>query len=168
MSNITIYSLSDYNNGSLMPITIELDNIDYEDYQGAIVEHLDKITRRLNDGEIREEWIVADFEDVPCRFVTEFDLSEDFFSYKEALADSYLDKDMFDAGIELGINPEDVTDSYQGSFYNSTELAYDFIDSTCMLSDVPESVARYFDYESFGRDLAMDYLELNGHYFLAN
>ena len=37
-----------------------------------------------------------------------------------------------------------------------TEFAYQYIEDTGMLSDVPELLQRYFDYEAYARDLFLD------------
>ena len=58
MSTITFYSLSDYNEGSLIPFTIDLSEVnDNEDYYNAINEALEEISERMDDGVLREEWI---------------------------------------------------------------------------------------------------------------
>ena len=35
-------------------------------------------------------------------------------------------------------------------------LKYYIVENGCLLSDVPETIARYFDYEAFGRDLGIE------------
>lgn len=52
-----------------------------------------------------------------------------------------------------GHSPED----FRGEFETPTDLAYNYVDDTGMLDNVPDCVAGYFDYEAFGRDLAYDF-----------
>lgn len=42
------------------------------------------------------------------------------------------------------------------------DWAYDYIESTGMLADVPDSIANYFDYESFARDQYLTEWTYNG------
>ena len=57
--NITLYSLTDYNNGRLIPFTIDLDNIDdNEEYLTKIHNNLKRITKARKDSVWREECIV--------------------------------------------------------------------------------------------------------------
>lgn len=58
----------------------------------------------------------------------------------------------------------DFEDSYIGEM-SLDEYAAQHIEDTGMLSGVPDSVARYFDYEAFARDLSYDIWESNGYLF---
>jgi len=168
MANITLYSLSDYNNGCLVPFTIELEGLSYEGYLQAIADELAAIDEKMGNDiytPVREEWIVADYEDVPSCFVSEWSIDEKFFTYQEALESSCLDEEVFKAGVSLGVPLDKIEEAYAGSFDSDTDLAYDYIESTGMLADVPESVTYYFDYSSYGRDLAINYSEMDHHYF---
>ena len=46
-------------------------------------------------------------------------------------------------------------DAYCGTFESVEDYATDYIESTGMLKDVAELIARYFDYEAFARDLVL-------------
>ena len=45
-----------------------------------------------------------------------------------------------------------------------TDIAYQVVEECEYLNNVPDNVARYFDYESFGRDLGIErtYIFLDG------
>jgi len=71
---------------------------------------------------------------------------------------------------------EDYTDQfeecYEGQFNSRTEFAEHYLDSTGLLDPKQyegisgaEYLIRYFDLDSFGRDLMNDYWETDGHYF---
>lgn len=53
--------------------------------------------------------------------------------------------------------------TYVGEFGTERELAYQVVDDTGLLSGIDDTVARYFDYEQFGRDLfySGDYWRIN-------
>lgn len=114
-----------------------------------------------------EEVILGDVEEVPDRFVGEWSIDEEFFELQEAIENSHLDAEVFEAGIECGIPIDKIEDAYYGYFESDEALADEYIDSGCM-GDIPEYLENYIDTERLGRDLAMDFIEFNGHYFYAN
>jgi len=63
-------------------------------------------------------------------------------------------------------------DSYLGKFDSRTDFTNDYIDQTGLLDPKQyagisgiEYLLRYFDIDSFGRDLMHDHWETDGHYF---
>ena len=162
MSNITYHSLSDYVGGSCITKTFELDDVTYEVHQAQISEWLTSITERLNDGELREEWIVCDYEDVPSDFVGEYSIDESFFDLMAAIDNSYLDADVFYAGVALGFGTEQIEDHYYGYFASNRELGESIADA---FLEIPENIEFYFDYDAYGRDQAYSFSEHDGHYF---
>ena len=162
MSNITYHSLSDYVGGKCITKTFELDSVTHSEHLTQISEWLTSITARLNDGELREEWIVCDYEDVPANFVGEYSIDESFFDLMEAIDQSHLDAEVFHAGIALGFNLDQIEDHYYGYYESDRELGECFADS-CL--DIPEEIQGYFDYEAYGRDLSFSFSEHDGHYF---
>ena len=51
----------------------------------------------------------------------------------------------------------DFEDAFRGEWSSFKDYAEDYVNSTGMLSEVPESIRNYFDYDAFARDLAYDY-----------
>ena len=51
----------------------------------------------------------------------------------------------------------DFEERYQGHWANLQEYAENLADDIGLLADVPEEIARYFDWSAWTRDLAMDY-----------
>ncbi len=51
----------------------------------------------------------------------------------------------------------DFEERYQGAWENFREYAENLADDIGLLADVPEEIARYFDWQAWSRDLAMDY-----------
>ena len=162
---ITLNSLTDYNAGRLIWKTFELDNMDQDEYFAAVADWLESITKRRGDDEIREEWNVADIEDIPHHMVNDYDLSAEFWEFKEAMDNSHLPQDVFAAAAGAGINLDEVEDRYQGQWATDREFAECFFDDV-YLHDVPDFMQYYIDYDAFTRDLMVDYTEFDGHYFL--
>ena len=132
MSNITYHSLSDYVGGSCITKTFELDGVTHSDHLTQISEWLTSITARLKDGELREEWIVCDYDDVPASFVGEYSIDESFFDLMEAIDQSHLDAEVFHAGVALGFNLDQIEDRYHGHFSSDTEMGEQYADSCNM------------------------------------
>lgn len=162
MSNITYHSLSDYVGGSCITKTFQLDGLTHSDHLTEISDWLTSITARLNDGELREEWIVCDYEDVPRDYVGEYSIDESFFDLMEAINNSHLDAEVFNAGVACGFAVDDIEERYYGTFSSEAELGEEYADS-CL--EIPDHIAPYFDYDKFGRELAWDFAEFGGHYF---
>ena len=66
-------------------------------------------------------------------------------------------------GMEFDL--ETMRDSYIGEYSSDQDMAEEYISGTGLLDDAPEFLARYFDYESFARDLMHDIFEVSGYYF---
>lgn len=166
---ITLLSLSDYNNGRLISKTFGLDDLSKDEYKSEVREWLDSIN---NDGIIREECVVQDSCDIPDNFVGEFDLDSDFWEFKEQVEILAQRRFDWDAAVEaltkfyentMGFDADRFIESYIGE-YNSPE---DFAREYCgELLEIPEHLEFYIDWEKYARDLLInDYWELDGHYF---
>jgi antirestriction protein len=70
------------------------------------------------------------------------------------MLDCYLDAEGYGKTLEaLAEGAEDwVSDNFQGVFDTLTHWAESYIEDTGMLNGADELLARYFDYEAFGRD----------------
>lgn len=71
-------------------------------------------------------------------------------------------------------DPDKIADAldngaYWGKWDSEQDFAEDLVESTGMLLDCDQSIARYFDHEAFARDLFIDdYVFSNGHVFQRN
>ena len=168
MANITFYSLSDYNNGDLISKTFDLE--DFPTYDGlatARSEWLEELTEELDDGELREEFIVADYENIPASLMSQWDIDSDYGDWLEACEEHGAD--VVEAAMEVGVPVDKIDEAYAGAASNDVEFAEEFADSIGLLDEVPDNLKMYFDMEAFARDLMIgDYNEHNGHYFNAN
>ncbi|AAM35939.1 antirestriction protein ArdA [Xanthomonas citri pv. citri] len=118
-----------------------------------------------------EEWAVHDSEDLPTSFRdTEHpDLAALVERLQELEDLSDDEREAFDAFCEVE-GEEDVDtfrERYIGEFNSWAEMAEHHADETALLEDVPENLRRYFDYESYGRDMRTggEAYESRGHYF---
>ena len=157
------WELSNYNNGKLIGQWFDLESTTKEQHAEEIDGWLKELTQET--GELCEEIIVGDTEEVPDQYVGTWQIYSEFFDFQEAVEDSGLDAEIIEAGASLGIPLDKIADAYQGHYDSDKELAeeqcYDDLESKI------GSMVNYIDFEHLGRELAMDYSESDGHYFLA-
>ena len=167
MANITLYSLSDYNAGNLIPFSIDLDSVDSrEEYLEIIAVNLKGIDKEQgNDIYIpkREEWIVSDYEGIPGNFVGEYDIDASYWDVKEFMSTTYLDLEVILTGIDCDISLENIEEAYCGQHDCDKDFVEQMIDDCGDLPDLPSFI--HIDWTSTARDVMMDYSEHDGHYF---
>ena len=138
--------------------------IDLESVQGW-----DDVAEKLTEAGFSEidEILCADAEDLALHFLSRHD-SFDLAGYIECRDScSWASEEAKSAFMDCFGTWDTSTfeDTYSGKWESDTELAEDFIESTGMLADVPETLQRYFDTNAFTRDLMMDYCTSGGFYF---
>ena len=167
---ITFYELSAYNDGRLVPKTFALDDYaDQEEFDEARQAWLAALTQKT--GRLCEEWIVADYAGVPREYVGEWDLSADFWTWREAFTASRLPLEVFEAGAALGISPENIAEAYVGTFDTPAEFAQELEAENGTFESKDATVQRllgYVDWDWVGRDLTSGggYCEEDHHYFI--
>lgn len=118
-----------------------------------------------------DEILCADVEGLAKHFYASQCDGFDMESWATYLEDKEAYPDLDDAVISAyfencGVSDlSDVEESYQGEYSSDEDFAEEYIDSTGMLSEVPENLRWYFDTEKFARDMMMDYFSNDGHYF---
>jgi Antirestriction protein len=136
-----------YNCGSIFGKWFDLTEFDSkEDFIGACHE--------LHANEHDPELMFQDWEGIPSQFVSESSVewafvegyrraeeegrAAAFFAWADCTGDS--DYDAFD-------------DAYRGEAASEEDYAYEFVQDTGLICDVPESLRMYFDYDAYARDL---------------
>lgn len=150
-----------YSGGSLKGTWIDLEEC------AGIDAFLEKC-RQYHKDEADPEFMFCDFEDIPREFVGECYIKPEFWDYMNCdIDDSVKEAYMY---LFDEWNEERCNDTYIGQFRNRAELAESIMVTQGELDDVPEYIARYFDYDAYGRDLELggDVCEHNDHYFWTN
>jgi len=161
-----------YNEGKLIGEWLDLS--EYEDgaeVMQAIQALLNKWTAET--GQLREEYAVFDYENFPQNMYSEQMGEADFNNVISAWKFSQENDVPMDvvATIVQEYSPSDLAEffeeKYVGQFDTDTDLAYDYVEQMGGVANLGKNTLEmYFDYESFGRSLAMnDYREFDGHYF---
>ncbi|WP_445392399.1 antirestriction protein ArdA [Stenotrophomonas pavanii] len=117
-----------------------------------------------------EEWAVHDYDDLPASWGEYPDLDKlcEFVATLEELDDGEQEAFLAYRDHEHdGVTVDDFRDAYAGQFDSWADFAENLIEEQGVLADVPAELARYFDYESYGRDLRLggDAYEASGFYF---
>ena len=74
------------------------------------------------------------------------------------------DLEVISAGIEAGIDIDDIDEAYSGKFDSDADFAENICEDC---GDVPKDFPHYIyiDWERTAKDIMYDYTEANGHYF---
>lgn len=154
MLNIFITNLGKYNEGELIGEWVELP-ISEED--------LEKVFERIEINERYEEFFITDYEtDIPDFKVGEFDSVDELNELTETLENlDGSDKEVVYALLSESYDIQEAIEKKDDCYIywnceDMTDVAYEVVEQCGYLHNVPETIARYFDYEAFGRDLRIE------------
>jgi len=163
---VYITDIEAYNNGHLVGEWYELPMSD-EGLQMAIAEVLQNGQEVCENMHIHEEYFITDYE---CDYMKIDEYSSLSNLNEIAQKMSELDEDQQTA-VKLLLEANVVNDLYKAienieNIYCTGEtkmedVAYNYIQGTGALQNMPESLQYYFDYEKLGRDM-----EINGSYYV--
>lgn len=149
MLNIYLTNLGKYNEGELIGEWVKLPITD---------EELEKVFERIGINEEYEEYFITDFESDFGYSVNEYDNLDELNEVAEKIEN--LDEDQGEivkALIhDLGYTVDDGDYVIWTDCDNMTDVAYQMVEEYGYLNNIPENIARYFDYESYGRDLGIE------------
>ena len=161
MPRIYVGTYNAYNEGSLKGAWLDLE--DYDNHDAFMT-----ACRELHADEHDPEFMFCDHEGIPREFIGECYLKPEFWDYINCDIDDEVKEafmHLFDEWDE-----DHCRDSYFGEFDSRTKMAEHLVDETCLLSEIPENLQCYFDYEAYGRDMELggDVCEHNHHWFWRN
>ena len=157
-ARVYVGTYAKYNSGSIQGAWVDLD--DYTDMDSFI-----DACNELHSDEGDPELMFQDYEGFPASYYGESGIDGAVFEW---LAMDDEEREMLAAyreHISEDGTLEDARDAYCGHYSTKLDYAYEFIEITGMLDGVPDTIAQYFDYESFARDLFDDYTWADGHVF---
>ena len=164
MIKVFLTNLGKYNEGELLGEWVELPATQEEltkVFDRIQICH-DKVDYSDECGNPYEEYFITDYEtDIEGVEVGEYsnldelnELAEQLDALEEdsqkAIQAMLLDGYTFNEALEKAING-DYTIYFDCD--NMTDVAYEIVEECGYLNNMPETIARYFDYEAFGRDL---------------
>lgn len=163
MLRIFISNMGKYVEGELIGEWLELPCTD--DELEAVKERIGINDEPDENGRYYEEWFITDYEtDIEGIEVGEYADLDVLNELAESM--EYFNNDeltAFQAFLQDGSNLDDALESVQNGDYRiydncdtMEDVAMEIVEEYGYLNNVPEHVARYFDYEAFGRDLDIE------------
>lgn len=153
MLKIYLTNLGKYNEGELVGEWVELPATD---------EELEKVKERIGINKFYEEWFITDYETNFGFKVDEYANLDELNGMAETLDNlSDTEIEIMEALTENGYDLEDALETLDNVIYYSDcedmeDVAYKYIEETGLLNNVPQEIARYFDYAAFGRDIEIE------------
>ena len=153
-----------YNNGSIAGKWLNL-----KDYDSKAAFY--KACSELHSDEDDPEFMFQDFEGYPKELYDESGFDERIIQYAQMEDD---DREVVDEYANaIGYLPDDLADCRDAyyttltSFNREREFGEYYAESSGL--EIPDDIANYFDYETYGRDLLMDFsMSDNGYVFYDN
>jgi antirestriction protein len=141
-------------NGQETKLTIDSSLYTDDDIREAIIEQLEN--SELNkDFELE----VSDWSDTPENM-------QDLSILAECLEDTeYCSEDIISAGIECGVDINNIDEAYAGSFDSDVDFAEDMAEQLGCFDKNISWPHNCIDWDGAVKELMYDYSEHNGHYF---
>lgn len=166
MLRIYLTNLRKYNEGMLVGEWVDLP---------VSEEELSKVFDRIGINDEYEEYFITDYEsDIDGLKVGEYENIDDLNELAEALEDLDSEEEnvlsvMLEDGCTFEEALEKIKDRDYMVYYNCDsmeDVAYQVVEESGLLDGVPEKVARYFNYEAYGRDLEIEgtFYQINNAY----
>ena len=152
---IYLTNLGKYNEGELIGEWVKLP---------ILQEELQEVFERIGINEEYEEYFITDYE---CDFyeVGEYENLDTLNEIAERIEELDEEESKVVKALMsyLGYTLDDAIDKVDSGDYriysdcnDMTDVAYEVVEECDYFRNVPETVARYFDYEAFGRDLGIE------------
>ena len=150
---IYVASLTDYNNGILHGVWIDLDYADAEDVWEQIREMLKASPAAKKYGDIAEEWAIHDYENVNVNgeYADIYELIEEVEIRNEVGDEPWEGYIEWTGGVE--VSREGFEDSYRGCYKSEEEYAMEFFEDCYGFQGISDIFSMYFDWEAYTRDL---------------
>lgn len=157
-----VANLGRYNEGQLIGewVTFPVD----EDEWSEVLQRIGISDEPDENGRIYEEFFFADW---CCSCDFHFEEYEDVERVNEIAEQvdrlNSFEEEALEAMIDDGYDAEEALNAIADGdvlFYfdcdNMEDVAYQFVEESGMLAGVDDTIARYFDYEAYGRDLEIE------------
>lgn len=151
---IYVASLADYVAGRLVGRWVDCEGKDSDDLAAEVADMLSAAEQRDPSLGRREEWAIHDSTGFG-NLVTEYMPLEKVAELAAAIVEH--DGAMVAFLESVGVDEVDsFQDAYLGEYESLEDYARELIDDCGMLSEMPESLRGYFDFEAYARDLSYD------------
>lgn len=170
MLKIFITNLGMYNNGILCGEWVELPCDDFSAvYDRIKVCHDDKMYYD-GAGNPYEEVFITDYSSSFDIRINEFQNIDELNDFAESIEN--IDDEIIETLLYFGVQWDDIPTEADNVFVYAncstmTDVAYEVVEQTGMLEQIPDNLQHYFDYEAYGRDLNIEgnFYYSNGNYY---
>jgi antirestriction protein len=138
-----------YNGGSIAGAWLDLD--DFADRDAFY-----KKCTELHSDEADPELMFQDFEGFPRALYSESNASEALFDWLALGEDDRKLLGIYQDNVNQDGTIEEARDAYRGTYSSPEAWAEEFLDDTGSLSEVPEALRNYIDFEAYARDAGFD------------
>lgn len=142
-------------------LTSEIDvtiNTDLDEILNEILEEND-ITEDTEDWELSTE--LESNQEIHATYLN----TSDIFEYAEAYENSSYDLNVLNAGIECGIDLDNIDEAYSGKHDSDEDFAENMADELGYMNDAKSWPFTCIDWEQAAKELMYDYSDSYGHYF---
>jgi antirestriction protein len=151
-----------YNNGSIQGAWLDLD--DYSDRDSFL-----EACARLHADESDPEFMFQDYEGFPASLYCESSVSSELYDWVNLDHD---DKELLAAYLicmDQNGTIEQARDALAGRANSEKEFAENYAEEIGLFDGVSDTISRYFDYESYARDLFYDFTidDVTGYVFIS-
>lgn len=137
-----------YNSGSIAGAWLYLEAYaDKEDFLAACSE--------LHKDEHDPEFMFQDFQCFPRSYYGESSIKDELWDWLALDEDDRELLAVYQEHVRDEADIDEAREAFQGKADTKADWAEQFIEDCGMLQDVPDSLARYFDYEAYARDCEM-------------
>jgi antirestriction protein len=144
-ARIYVGTYAKYNNGSIAGKWLELeDYADREDFLAACKE--------LHRDETDPELMFQDYEGFPKALYSESSVPDELWQWLELDADDRELLEVYQDNVDDSGDIDQAREAYAGTFDSEADWAYQYLDDTGALNEVPEYLRNYIDVEAYGRD----------------
>lgn len=145
-ARVYVGTYAKYNNGSIAGKWLDLE--DYADHD----EFMDA-ARKVHADESDPELMFQDFEGFPKDYYGESHIKPELWDWLELDEDDRELLAMYADHVGGDPSIEDAREAFAGKANTVEDWAESFADDTGLLSEVPENLRCYFDWEKYARDL---------------
>jgi antirestriction protein len=151
-----------YNCGSIYGQWVDLTDFDDE-------EEFYAACSKLHNDEQEPELMFQDWEGIPAGLASESYINWSFIdAYRQAKAEGQGDAFVAWAEYSRECDYEAFQEAYCGEAESEEDYAHEYVETTGLLDDMPESLRGYFDFEAYARDLFLNGLTFcDGYVFSA-
>ena len=149
-ARIYVGTYAKYNSGSIAGAWLDLE--DYADRDAFL-----EACRELHKDESDPELMFQDFEGFPRGFYSEGSAPPDeLWEWLELDEDEQELLAVYQEHIDSAGTIENARDSFSGKFNSPEDWAADWLEQTDELSEIPERLRNYFDFEAYARDAGFE------------